>query len=45
MVELLKQGQYVPMPIEKQVAVIWAGASGHLDDIALPKIAAFEWHF
>ena len=45
MVELLKQGQYVPMPIEKQVAVIWAGASGHLDDIALPKIAAFEQAF
>ncbi|MBI5614490.1 F0F1 ATP synthase subunit alpha [Candidatus Gottesmanbacteria bacterium] len=42
MVELLKQGQYVPMPIEKQVAVIWAGGSGHLDDIALSKIGAFE---
>lgn len=42
MVELLKQGQYVPMPVEKQIAVIWAGAMGHLDTIPVSKIQEFE---
>jgi len=42
MVELLKQGQYVPMDVEKQIAVIWAGASGHLDSIPTSKISEFE---
>ena len=45
MVELLKQGQYVPMDVEKQVAVIWAGTSGHLDTIPTTKISEFEQLF
>ncbi|MEE2876876.1 MAG: F0F1 ATP synthase subunit alpha [Candidatus Neomarinimicrobiota bacterium] len=42
MVEILKQDQYVPMSIENQVAIIWAGNSGHLDEIALEEIKRFE---
>jgi F-type H+-transporting ATPase subunit alpha len=42
MVEILKQGQFTPMPMEKQVVIIYAGTQGHLDDIPLPKCAAFE---
>jgi len=45
MVELLKQGQYVPLDVEKQVALIWAGTSGHLDSVPLTKIAEFETQF
>ena len=45
MIELLKQGQYVPMPVEKQVAVIWAGTSGHLDIVPTTKIQEFEERF
>src|SRR5574337_1161210 len=33
MVELLKQGQYVPLPVERQILIIHAGAAGHLDDL------------
>merc|ERR1712228_591107 len=40
--ELLKRGQYVPMAIEDQVAVIYAGVRGHLDSIEPSKITAFE---
>jgi F-type H+-transporting ATPase subunit alpha len=43
--ELLKQGQYVPMPIEEQVAVIYAGVKGHLDKIDPSKITKFEKEF
>jgi len=43
--ELLKQGQYVPMPIEDQVAVVYAGVRGHLDKIDPTKITAFERAF
>ena len=42
MVELLKQDQYTPMPVQEQVAVLFAGTRGHLDDIALEKVRAFE---
>ncbi len=42
MVEILKQNQYVPLSLERQVAIIWAGARGHLDDVPLPAIAKFE---
>jgi F-type H+-transporting ATPase subunit alpha len=45
MTELLKQGQHVPMPVEKQIAVIWAGTSGFLDDIPVSKIQQFEKEF
>jgi len=45
MVELLKQGQYNPMPVEEQIAVLWVGVNGYLDDITLMKVAQFEKEF
>lgn len=45
MVELLKQGQYAPMPVEEQVAVIWAGSTGQLDSVPVAKITEFEKQF
>ena len=45
MMELLKQGQYQPMPVGLQVALIWTGVNGYLDDIPVAKIQAFEKHF
>merc|ERR1712025_1534503 len=43
--ELLKQGQYVPMKIEQQVAIIYAGVRGFLDKVDPTKITAFEKQF
>merc|ERR1711976_341486 len=43
--ELLKQGQYVPMPIEDQVAVIYCGVRGFLDKVDPVKITEFEKQF
>jgi len=43
--ELLKQGQYVPMPVEEQVAVIYAGVRGMLDKMDPARITAFEKGF
>uniref|UniRef100_A0A8C1RE89 ATP synthase subunit alpha n=1 Tax=Cyprinus carpio TaxID=7962 RepID=A0A8C1RE89_CYPCA len=43
--ELLKQGQYSPMAIEEQVAVIYAGVRGHLDKMDPSKITKFEKAF
>jgi F-type H+-transporting ATPase subunit alpha len=43
--ELLKQGQYVPMDIAEQVAVIYAGVRGHLDKVDPSRIVAFEKAF
>lgn len=43
--ELLKQGQYVPMDITEQVAVIYAGVRGHLDKLDPAKVVAFEEAF
>ena len=40
--EVLKQGQFVPMPIEQQVVVIYAATKGYLDKITIPDIGAFE---
>jgi F-type H+-transporting ATPase subunit alpha len=48
MVEILKQGQYSPVPVEKQVLIIYAGTQGVLDDLPLHQIKAFEqdlYHF
>jgi F-type H+/Na+-transporting ATPase subunit alpha len=42
MVEVLKQGPYSPIPIEKQVAIIFAGTKGYLDDIPVSSITRFE---
>merc|ERR1711878_69826 len=43
--ELLKQGQYVPMAIEEQVAAIYCGVRGYLDKIEPSKITEFERKF
>ena len=40
--EVLKQSQYVPMPLEKQVMILYAVTNGHLDDIPVNKISAVE---
>jgi F-type H+-transporting ATPase subunit alpha len=42
MVELLKQGQYTPLPVNEQVCMIFAGTKGHLDDIAIADVPQFE---
>lgn len=42
MVEILKQNQYVPMDVEKQVAIIFAASKGHLDDVPAEKVSDFE---
>ena len=42
MVEVLKQGPYAPVAIEKQVAIIYAGANGYLDDIPAEDVVKFE---
>ncbi len=44
-VEILKQPQYSPVPVEKQVAIIYLGTQGLLRDVALNKVKAFEEHF
>jgi F-type H+-transporting ATPase subunit alpha len=45
MVELLKQNQYQPLPVEKQVAIIFAGTQGLLDDLPVDAIREFETFF
>jgi len=42
MVELLKQGQYVPMPMEEQVLVIFAASNGFLDELPIEAIRKYE---
>jgi F-type H+-transporting ATPase subunit alpha len=41
-VEVLKQGPYSPVPVEKQVAIIFAGANGFLDDVPVEDVRRFE---
>ncbi|KAG4306209.1 hypothetical protein PORY_000197 [Pneumocystis oryctolagi] len=43
--ELLKQGQYSPMPIEEQIPLIYAGVNGLLDKLPVEKISSFEQAF
>jgi F-type H+-transporting ATPase subunit alpha len=43
--EVLKQVQYVPVSIEKQVLILYAVINGYIDDIAVDKVAAFETDF
>jgi F-type H+-transporting ATPase subunit alpha len=45
MVELLKQEQYVPMPVEQQVISIFTGTQGHLDDVPVEAVRKFEREF
>ncbi len=42
--ELLKQGQYKPMPIEEQVVAIYAGVRGFLDTVKVDDVTRFEQH-
>lgn len=41
-VEILKQGQYSPMPVEKQIAIIYCGTMGLLKDVPVHRIKEFE---
>jgi F-type H+-transporting ATPase subunit alpha len=42
LVEILKQGQYVPMPVERQVVIIFAATHGYLDKVPAEKMAEYE---
>jgi len=44
-VEILKQGQYQPMPVEEQVVVIYAATNGYLDDLPVEQVRKFEAGF
>ena len=44
-VEVLKQGQYEPMAMENEVAIIYAATNGFLDDVAVEKVSAWEHDF
>jgi len=45
LVEVLKQGQYSPFSVEKQVLIIYAASNGFLDDVAVEKVRAWEAEF
>ncbi len=42
LVELLKQGQYEPLPVEKQILIIFAGTNGFIDDLPLTAMKKYE---
>ena len=44
-VEILKQPQYAPMPVENQIMIIWAVTNGHLDDVPVDQVRNFEQGF
>ena len=43
--EVLKQTQYAPLPLEKEVTILYAAINGYLDDVPVEKIAALEQEF
>jgi F-type H+/Na+-transporting ATPase subunit alpha len=45
LVELLKQPQYAPYPVERQVVSVWAGTNGYLDDVPVDDVSRFEAEF
>ena len=45
LVELLKQGQYAPQPVEEQVVSLWLGTTGKVDSVPVPDIRRFESEF
>jgi F-type H+-transporting ATPase subunit alpha len=45
LVEILKQPQYAPVPVERQIMIIYAATNGHLDDIPTERVRAFEYGF
>ena len=42
LVEALKQGQYEPLPVEKQILIIYAVSNGYVDDYPIDKVRAYE---
>jgi F-type H+-transporting ATPase subunit alpha len=44
-IEVLKQGQYVPMKTERQVMILWVATQGYLDSLPLDQVKAFEEGF
>ncbi|TMB43442.1 MAG: F0F1 ATP synthase subunit alpha [Deltaproteobacteria bacterium] len=42
LVEVMKQGQFTPLPVEKQIAIIYAATNGHLDALPVPAIRRYE---
>ena len=42
LVEILKQGQYVPLAVEKQIVIIYAATKGYVDKLALGQMVAYE---
>jgi F-type H+-transporting ATPase subunit alpha len=42
LVELLKQGQYQPMPVERQIVSLYTGTTGALDEVPIEKVREFE---
>jgi F-type H+-transporting ATPase subunit alpha len=42
LVEVMKQGQYVPIPVEQQVAIIYAATNGYLDDVSVSAVQKYE---
>ncbi|MFQ4147321.1 F0F1 ATP synthase subunit alpha [Arthrobacter sp. LAPM80] len=45
LMELLKQGQYAPFPVENQVVSIWMGTNGYLDNVPVEDVRRFETEF
>ncbi|MFC1873779.1 F0F1 ATP synthase subunit alpha [Chloroflexota bacterium] len=43
--EVLKQGQFSPMPVENQVMILYAAINGYLDDVEVDKLSSFESDF
>lgn len=43
MVELLKQKQYSPMPVEEQIVILFASTKGFLDNVEIERVHEFEW--
>jgi len=42
LVEILKQGQFQPLPVEKQILIVFAGTQGYLDDLPVEQVRKFE---
>src|SRR5215216_394764 len=45
MTEVLKQGQYQPMPVAEQIAILWEASNGYLDDVPVERVREFEAQF
>jgi F-type H+/Na+-transporting ATPase subunit alpha len=42
LIEVLKQGQFQPLPVEKQILIVFAGTQGYLDDLPVEQVRKFE---